>query len=198
MTIRAVLLDLGNVLAFHDNELLARRLAQAAGAHPDALAPLTQEPLARRINAGELGPDALRLEVSRLLGREFPMPSFRELWSCHFTVHDEVLPRVEALAERVRLVLLSNTNALHFEDLLPKLPILERFFGLVLSYEVGAVKPEPAIFSRAVQVAQVAPHEALFFDDLRPYVDAARAFGLNAEVFTTAEVFDAQLARYGL
>jgi putative hydrolase of the HAD superfamily len=109
-----------------------------------------------------------------------------------------VLPRVEGLVGRVTLVLLSNTNALHVAWLRPRLPLLERFNHVLMSCEVGRVKPEPAFFQLALQRAGCAPHEAAFFDDLPEFVEAASALGLRGHLFTDAPTFDAQLKALGL
>ena len=195
---RAVLLDLGNVLAFHDNALLFRRLGERAG--------LDQAETERRLsgagwtaaNRGALNAEGIRQDVCGALGVRIPAEEFDALWSCHFTVHQEVLPRVEGLVGRVRLVLLSNTNVLHVAWLKPRLPILERFDHLVLSCEVGHVKPEPAIYQEALRHAGCAPGEAAFFDDIAAYAEAASALGLQGRVFTTAAAFDQQLQAFGL
>jgi FMN phosphatase YigB (HAD superfamily) len=196
--LRAVILDLGNVLVFHDNALLFRRLGARAG-----LAPAEAE---RRIagagwtaaNRGLLGAEAIRRDVCGSLGVDLPADEFNALWSSHFTVHEAVLPRVETLVGRVKLVLLSNTNVLHAAFLRPKLPVLERFDSLVLSCEVGLVKPEPAIYQEALRRAGCEPQEAAFFDDLPEFVQAANALGIRGHLFTNAEAFDAQLKALGL
>ncbi|MGZ3460760.1 MAG: HAD family hydrolase [Archangium sp.] len=195
---RAVILDLGNVLVFHDNALLFRRLGARAG--------LSAAEAERRLsgaswtaaNRGLLGAEGIRRDVCGSLGVDLPAEEFNPLWSSHFTVHEAVLPRVETLVGRVKLVLLSNTNVLHAAFLRPKLPVLERFDGLVLSCEVGLVKPEPAIYQEALRRAGCDPQEAAFFDDLPEFVQAASALGLRGHLFTTAEAFDAQLAALGL
>jgi putative hydrolase of the HAD superfamily len=105
---------------------------------------------------------------------------------------------VERLVGRVRLVLLSNTHDQHVAWLRPRLPVLERFDGVVLSYEVGAVKPERAIYERAVQVASVPPERAVFFDDVARYAEAAAQVGLHGRVFTTAPHFLEDLRALGL
>jgi putative hydrolase of the HAD superfamily len=195
---RAVILDLGNVLVFHDNALLFRRLGARAGL------PLAEAE--RRIsgagwtaaNRGLLGAEAIRRDICGALGVDLPAEEFNALWSSHFTVHEAVLPRVEKLVGRVKLVLLSNTNVLHVAWLRPRLPLLERFDSLVLSCEVGLVKPEPAIYQEALRRAGCEPHEAAFFDDLPEFVEAANALGLRGRLFTTAEAFDEQLKALGL
>lgn len=193
----AVFLDLGNVLVFHDNDLLNRRLSEQAGgaAHP---APVIPEPLWERINRGTLDREGIRREVCAALGVQLSPERFFEVWNCHFEVHRAVLPQVEALAAQVKLVLLSNTNALHFEYLRPQLPVLERFHALVLSFQVGAVKPEPRIFEEALARAGCAPERAAFFDDVADYAQAASRLGLHGRVFTTAAAFARQCEEWGL
>ena len=96
---RAVILDLGNVLAFHDNALLFRRLGERAGLR----APEAERRLSgagwTAANRGELDGEGIRRDVCGALGVDIPAGEFFALWSCHFTVHDAVLPRVEALVE---------------------------------------------------------------------------------------------------
>lgn len=196
-TVDAVILDLGNVLVFHDNARLVRNLAERAQTVPEPLGEALSGELSLLINRGELGPEALRREVCHLLGADIPMPEFFELWSSHFTIHDAVLPRVEALSREVKLVLLSNTNALHFEWLRPKLPVLGAFHALVLSHEVHQVKPHPAIYRTALERAGVDAARAAFFDDIPDYADAASALGIHGRVFTTAAAFDGQLRELG-
>jgi 2-haloacid dehalogenase len=72
------------------------------------------------------------------------------------------------------------------------------FAQIVLSHEVRAAKPEPAIFELAAAQAGV-PAEVIFFcDDLPEHIAAARAAGWDAELFTSAPTLADQLARRGL
>jgi glucose-1-phosphatase len=195
---RAIILDLGNVLVFHDNARLFLRLGQRAGLPAPEVAQRLTGAGWTAANRGLLDAEGLRRDVCGALGVELPMEEFAPLWSSHFTVHGAVLPRVEGLAGRVKLVLLSNTNALHVAYLRPLLPLLQRFDAVLMSCEVGHVKPEPAFYQLALERAGCAPHEAAFFDDLPEFVEAANALGLRGHLFTDAPTFDAQLKALGL
>jgi FMN phosphatase YigB (HAD superfamily) len=195
---RALIFDLGNVLVFHDNALLFARLGLRAGLAPHEVAQRLTGAGWTAANRGQLDAEGIRRDVCGALGVELPMEEFAPLWSSHFTVHEAVLPRVEALEGRVKRLLLSNTNALHVQYLRPKLPLLERFDAVLLSCEEGLVKPEPAFFQRALERAGCAPHEAAFFDDLPEFVEAANALGIRGHLFTDAPTFDAQLKALGL
>lgn len=195
--LEAVVLDLGNVLAFHDNELLFREMARAFNTTPEAMRTRLDGGLWDRVNRGQLPGDSLRLELNERLGGALKAAEWFALWNCHFTLNLPMVAHVERLVGRVRLVLLSNTHDQHVAYLRPQLPVLERFDGLVLSYEVGLVKPERGIYLRALEVAQVPPERAVFFDDVERYAVAARDVGMHGRVFRRAEEFPAQLAELG-
>lgn len=191
--IDALILDLGNVLAFHDNEKLFTEMARAFGSTREAMRARLDGGLWERVNTGRLPGDSLRQELVARLGKQLSPADWFELWNCHFTVHDEMVREVERLVGRVRLVLLSNTHDQHVAFLRPRLPVLERFDGLVLSCEVGHMKPDEAIYRRALALAAVAPGRAAFFDDVPRYAEAATALGLHGRVFTTVDAFREQL-----
>jgi FMN phosphatase YigB (HAD superfamily) len=195
---RAIILDLGNVLVFHDNALLFLRLGQRAGLPPQEVAQRLTGAGWAAANRGLLDAEGIRRDVCGALGVDLPMEEFAPLWSSHFTVHTAVLPRVESLVGRAKLLLLSNTNALHVEYLRPQLPLLQRFDAVLMSCEVGHVKPEPAFYRLALERAGCTPHEAAFFDDLPEFVEAANALGIRGHLFTDAPTFDAQLKALGL
>lgn len=198
MPIETVLLDLGNVLVFHEDAALLARFAQLSGRAPaqveEALRPIW-DPCHR----GRLAGDDLRTAIADAL--QIPAlddETFFEAWNCHFRVHHQVLPLVEGLVGRVRLLLLSNTNATHLRFVRAHLPLLDRFDGLVLSYELGLAKPDRAIFEAALARAGSPADRTAFFDDVGAYVDAARALGIHGHLFTDATRFAQQLRTLGL
>jgi putative hydrolase of the HAD superfamily len=193
----AVILDLGNVLVFHDDQKLLDGLAAHGGTTPEAVRAALAgvwEPC----NRGRLSGTALRDAVAAAAGAPLDDDSFATVWNCHFRVHDEVLPLVEALVGRVKLLLLSNTNAAHVAWVRARLPLLDRFDDLVLSYQLGLAKPEPAIFIEALRRAGTEPQRTAFFDDVERYVTAAAALGLRGHLFTDAPRFRQQLTALGL
>ena len=199
MTIQAVLLDLGNVLAFHDDVVLCRRLSEYGGAPPETIRERLLQ-LWDPINRGKLAGDDLRRTVCAAAGATTPMDpdAFFRTWSCHFRIHHEVLPLVESLLGRVKVALLSNTNEMHWRAVRPLLPVVERFADRLLSYEHGLAKPEPEIFQLAAQRVGLPPQACAYFDDLPAFVEASLGLGLQGRVFTTAERFRQQLAELGL
>jgi putative hydrolase of the HAD superfamily len=194
----AVILDLGNVLAFHDNVLLFAQLSKAFGTTPELMKQRLEGGLWEKVNRGQLPGDALRMELQRRLGNELSPNAWFELWNCHFTINEPMVKVVERLVGKVRLVLLSNTHDQHVAFLRARLPVLERFDGLVLSCEEGLIKPESGIYLKALEVAQVEPERAAFFDDVPTYAEAATMLGLHGRLYTDTQTFVHQLAALGV
>jgi glucose-1-phosphatase len=198
--IEVVFLDLGNVLVFHDDAILSRRLSQFGGAPPEVIRERLLA-LWDPFNRGTVAGDELRRAVCQASGATTLMDeeTFFQVWNCHFRVHHEVMPLVEALLHRCKVALLSNCNDLHWRFVRPQLPLLERFSARVLSYELGLAKPDPEIFRAALRrVGNPPPEACAFFDDVPAFVQVARTLGIQAEVFTDAANFRAQLTRLGL
>ncbi len=76
---------------------------------------------------------------------------------------------------------LSNTNALHWEHQTARWPMLGMFDTRFLSFELGVVKPDAAIFQAVADRLPVRRDRVLFLDDVALNSDAARSFGFLAE-----------------
>jgi glucose-1-phosphatase len=59
----------------------------------------------------------------------------------------------------------------------------ELFSVHALSYEIGAMKPDIAIFRKAAKLAGCRPEEIFYADDIPGHVAGARAVGFDAVVY---------------
>ena len=94
-------------------------------------------------------------------------------------VYDDVLPVLRALREKgVRMAMLSNVGF----DLSPTLArtgVDELLDGVVMSYDVGAVKPDPAIFQNALDALDLPASEVLMVGDAWQDDAGAAALGVR-------------------
>lgn len=82
-----------------------------------------------------------------------------------WTLFDDTLPVLRGLRSRgVRTVVLSNIG-LDIRPLLDRTGVTDLVDGVVLSFEEGVVKPDPAIFARALQVLDVPGDQVLMVGD---------------------------------
>jgi len=109
---------------------------------------------------------------------------------------------LDELAQRgVPLYGLSNMSAPIFALLKSRHAHWDRFRGIVVSGEVGLVKPDPEIFHHLTRRYGLVPAETVFIDDHLPNIESARLLGFNTIHFADAEQcrreLDTHLPRQG-
>lgn len=172
---------------------LAEHCTVAAEEIPRRIAETGLVPL---LESGAMPAEEFTDRIVQLLDLRVPDGQFRELWSSLFPGHT-LLPEslMEGVRKHHRLLLLSNTNAIHFGMVRENYPLLRHFDSYVLSHEVGAMKPSPKIYAAAIEAAQCKAEECFFTDDIPAYVEGARKAGMRSEQFQSYEqitsLFDA-------
>lgn len=92
--------------------------------------------------------------------------------------HEELLEYVKDLKPKYKVAILSNANAGTLQRKLnPKQ--LALFDTVVVSAEVGMIKPDPHIYEYTADQLGVRPDECVFVDDISSYVEAATAVGMQ-------------------
>lgn len=182
-----VLFDLGEVLVHLRFSRGMARLLQLTGGDPQLAqqhSAIFMDPFVLEWNAGLWSPAAFLTALCQRLGpRPVALHAAAEAWCDVFDPY----PEMEQLAAEVLGAghptwLLSNTDPLHFSRLATAIPLLGRFTGLHLSYEVGAAKPSAQFFERFLERSGHAPGDCVFLDDRPEFVATAQALGLRAAV----------------
>lgn len=98
----------------------------------------------------------------------------------------------------VRLLGLTNWSSETFHHAVPAAPAIGLLEDVLVSGEVGAAKPDPAIFDVLIQRYRLDPAATVFVDDSPDNVRAARRCGLLAVHFTDADHLGRDLRTLGL
>jgi FMN phosphatase YigB (HAD superfamily) len=198
--IKTVIFDLGKVLIPFDFSRGYRAMEKFC-AYPAAEIPqrIGATDLVHRFETGLIEPRDFVAQLSHMLDLRVTYEQFCEIWSSIFlpaTLIPEAL--LAGIGARYRLLVLSNTNAIHFDMVRQSYPLLRHFHDLVLSYEVKAMKPSPAIYREAIARAQCRPEECFFTDDIPAYVEGARREGIDAVQFESCAQLERDLAARGI
>jgi FMN phosphatase YigB (HAD superfamily) len=190
-----VLWDLGGVVYDVDLEAARRAWRAHTGRSGDELDErLFESGLKDAMDRGSVSP----AEVRGALGLDDA--TWRALWNgvlCLRAPVDELIRA--ATAGRTRAGVLSNTDPVHAEFIRSTAPFAARIERWVLSFEVHAMKPEPAIYEAALAAfAGVGAERVLFLDDRPENVAGARALGMDAVRCCSFEDARAALAERGL
>ncbi len=199
--ISLVVFDYGNVIARVDHARFFRRLT---GASPEVAGDMVrrfygQESIGADYESGRLSfgqfhshlvhavneyvqtlPTSQRDQIK--LG-PWPEDAFLDAFCDMFEPLETTWRLMHDLKPRYRIGLLSNTNAVHYEHVISRIPVYPLFDQITMSWQVGCMKPDPRIFADVLQKFGGPPREILYLDDIPRYVAAARDEGFQAIMF---------------
>lgn len=127
--------------------------------------------------------DIMMQWTENAFGRE----EFCRVYSDLFEENKEVAALLPNLKRNYKLILLSNTNHIHQKYGWRHFGFLKYFDKLILSHEVGAIKPEPEIYRAVMKYSEEPPEAHLFIDDIKEYVNGAKKMNWDAVQFINAE-----------
>jgi putative hydrolase of the HAD superfamily len=189
--IKTFIFDLGRVLVPFDHDRGLQILEKHCGFSIDDMRRkiFASEEL-DLYQSGKISSEEFFAAIKTILSLRMVFEEFVDVWNSSFIftpiIDDSI---IENLAQRFRLLILSDTNELHFNFIRQRFPVLRHFDDFILSYEVGCLKPSEEIFRIAVERAQCLPAECIFTDDLLGNVEGARKIGINAIQFFSADQF---------
>ena len=140
-----------------------------------------------------------------LLVREFPeyeaqIRAYHDRWEEMLGgAIEESVAVLEALkGNSVPLYALSNWSRETFPIARRRFPFLSLFEGVLVSGEIGLIKPDPRIFRHLERTCGLAPERSVFIDDSLRNVEAARGLGYHALHFSSPRALKFELEKLGL
>lgn len=108
--------------------------------------------------------------------------------------NEPLIARAKELKAKYKIGMISNMGYDILKDLFSEQERAELFDDMVISSEVGLIKPSWDIFELALERLGVAADETVFIDDQPANVDGADRVGMKTILFTTNAQFETELA----
>lgn len=139
--------------------------------------------------------DAYLAAFNERLGFELSRAQWIAARRAAMRLRPAVVDYARSLSGRVRLALLTNNGALLRETLPELVPEVCAVFSrdLHASYEFGARKPEPRVFTQLLAHCAVPPQQAVFIDDDHEFIQGAIATGMHGIHFQSLPALRATL-----
>jgi epoxide hydrolase-like predicted phosphatase len=187
--IRAVIFDFGGVLVRMVDDRPRLKLAEQLGVPLSRLDDLVFfSSSAQQASIGAMTVDMHWEAVRKALGiSQEDLQSFLDQYWSADDVNWRLLDFIKNLHPVYKVGLLSNAWDNLRQTMHDRWNIDGLFDELVISAEVGMVKPDPRIFHLVLEKLGVQPVEAVFIDDMLVNIDAARQQGLAAIQFLDTE-----------
>ena len=198
-SVEVIIFDLGNTLIRFDHNISARKLANLFHIDSEKIRALFfDSELTRAFEKGLISPRAFYSKVTEFLNVKIPFRDFVAIWNDIFWEDKEACDIARQLKARYKLFLLSNVNRLHFDYVADKFDIIKIFDEVILSFAVGAIKPEKKIFEDAIRRAGMDRSKVLYIDDREDLIKEANSFGIESIRYEGAEKLKAELEKRGI
>ncbi|WWW35359.1 HAD-IA family hydrolase [Stenotrophomonas rhizophila] len=200
VAVECLLLDFDGVLVRHARHLRVRHLAASTGCSvAQVQAALFDSGLEQQHDAG-LDSALYLQQVSAALGSTLSIAQWQAARIAASLPQAGVIERIEQVARRLPIAILTNNGAL-MADTIPRIlptPATALHGRILCSGALGGRKPDPAVFVQAVELLGARAGRTLFIDDLFTNVRGARQAGLQAETAADSRSIGKVLKRYAL
>ena len=177
---KAILFDLGNVILDFDFTPAFRRLSGASRRPAkEVKAFFLRSGLEVLYDGGKISSRQFHELVKKNLNHGLNYAEFKKVWNEIFTLNKGIADLIRRLRPHYRLVLISNTNAMHYEYIRLKYPVMWHFDRKILSFKEKVRKPDARIYRKAIKACRAAAGEIFYIDDREDLTEAASALGLK-------------------
>lgn len=188
MSIRAVCFDFGGVLVRTEFQAPRQHLADSLGlTYEDLIRIVFESPTARQASLGLIDEQAHWESTLRALGLP---PDGRQALSEAFFGGDvldrQLVAALRGLRPQYKIGLISNAWS-GLRAYITSQGFADVFDDMIISAEVGLLKPDAAIYRLALERLGVQPSEAVFVDDFVENVEGAQTIGMHAVHFREPE-----------
>jgi len=198
LEVRAVVLDLGNVVLNYDHGRSAREIARISGCGEKEVESFIFGSLKDRFNRGQLTGEEFFGLIKDRFNLKISFEDFRLVWSDIFSENLDVTGALPELCKNYPVYLLTNTDILHFEYILANFPVVSKFNRVFASYQMEIAKPDRGIYQRALAEVGLPADAVLYVDDEPAFAEAARLCGLNALLYRPGMIFRNELIKFGI
>ena len=119
-------------------------------------------------------------------------------WNAMLRVRPEVVALIRRLSVEVRCAVLSNTDPLHAAWIQSATALDGAISAWVFSFELGLLKPDPAIWAPTLERLDAVAPEVVLVDDRADNLQSAIDAGLGGVLYTTFDDVCAALRDFGL
>src|SRR5687767_3537420 len=188
MTIKAVFFDLGGVIVRTEFQAPRQQLADKLGMDYEDLSKIVfDSDSGLKASMGEIAADDHWASIVQRLKRPASeLSRIRDEFFAGDIVDRTLIEYIRSLRGNYKTGLISNAWS-DLRDFVVREKFDDAFDKMIISAEVGAMKPEPKIFQIALEQFGVKPKEAIFVDDFYINIEGCEKVGMKGIHFKDAE-----------
>ncbi len=181
-----ILSDVGKVLIDFDFSIAARRLTQQCD-HPAETVLTLFDDIKGPYEIGDMDDAEFIRQGMTLTGFRDTPEELAAIWCEIFAQNEPMHATLSALAGKLPMHLLSNTNELHRSYFLREFAIFQHFQDGVYSHSARCAKPGEEIFIKTIAQLDLDPSRTFYIDDLEPNIATAARLGFRTFHYSFAK-----------
>ncbi|MFA5859340.1 MAG: HAD family phosphatase [Elusimicrobiota bacterium] len=198
-SIKAVIFDLGNVILYFDHQKSLSQFAALTGHTSEEYGKYIFEAgLKNEFDTGKIEPEEFYNKISIKFGLKISLNEFKQIWGNIFWLNTDAESVINKLSGRIKLYLLSNTDALHYEYFMANYPILQKLDKCYTSFGLKRVKPDPRIYEFVLKDINCRPEDVVYIDDCKEFIMTAKKIGINTIHYIDNVILAPELLNYGV
>jgi len=200
MMIKAIIFDVGGVLLRTANHSYRRTWEKKLGLKQwESESIIFNSEMGRKAQLGEITNNALWEWAGTHLGlKNGELADFRHDFWAGDVLDNDLVTLIRQLHGRFQTAIISNYNDDLRRELTHAFAIADAFDEIVISAEVQVMKPDPKIYSIALERLGRKPEETVFIDDFAHNIEGAHAVGMHGIHFTPTTNLPAALDALGV
>jgi FMN phosphatase YigB (HAD superfamily) len=185
----AIVFDLGKVLVDFDYSIAARKIAARSSGKIENLDQfLSGSPLLVQFESGGLTSRQFFSEVQKVTGFHGGPEEFAGYFADIFDPMPDMVELHAGLRKKnIPTYIFSNTNEIAVGHIRRRFPFFSGFDGYILSYEIGAMKPQAKIYERLEALSRRSSGDIFYIDDRAENVEAGAARGWQTVLHESPE-----------
>ncbi len=196
--IKNVIFDLGNVLLnFNSGNIISDHIKDEK-LHQKISENIFESQEWIKLDKGEISASkATEIFIERQPENKKLIKEIMHNWKLYLTPIEPNLDVLNELANKsLNLYVLSNFHKEAFEVVYDKYDFFRYFDGMIISYQVKAIKPDRLIYKKLIDRFDILPKNSLFIDDSFKNIQAAEKLGFKTIHFNDNISLEKEVYKY--
>lgn len=129
---------------------------------------------------------------------KIPASDIKQEFLAQGSLNEKLLKIIIDLKKKYKVALLTNANSSYLRALLDETGIGSIFDEVIISSEVGFIKPSKEVFKHTLNKLKIKPAEAIFIDDNPSFCQSAEAIGIKSICFQGVNALISNLKEIGI
>ena len=112
-----------------------------------------------------------------------PENDIQNKFNSYIKIDNNLIDLIKDLKKKYKIGLLSSASSEFIREIINKNNLENIFDNIIISSEVGLIKPDPEIYKLSLKNLGVLPEEVIFIDDRQKNIDGAEAVGIKSILY---------------